>query len=72
MKKRSISLVLNLLIISFELVGFIFSYLYNHRIAIEFYTECSNIINQYQNGYIILNIYLRLVFQLLFLLYYLY
>ena len=44
MKKRSISLVLNLLIISFELVGFIFSYLYNHRIAIEFYTECSNIL----------------------------
>ena len=44
MKKRSISLILNLLIISFELVGFIFSYLYNHRIAIEFYTECSNIL----------------------------
>ena len=44
MKKRSISLILNLLIISFELIGFIFSYLYNHRIAIEFFTEDSNIL----------------------------
>lgn len=44
MKKRSISLTLNLMIVVFEIIGFILSYKYNNRIAIEFYTEDSNIL----------------------------
>ena len=44
MKKRSISLILNILIIVFELIGFILTLNNNGRIGIEYYTEDSNII----------------------------
>ena len=44
MKKRDVSLLINLLIIVFEIVGLISNYLYNSRIDIEFYTEDSNIL----------------------------
>lgn len=42
--KKKIALTLNLLIIIFELIGFILTYTSNGRIAIEYYTEDSNII----------------------------
>ena len=42
MKKR-ISILINCLIIVLEIVGFIYTYSFNHRIAIEYYTEDSNI-----------------------------
>ena len=42
--KKKISLILNLLIIIFELIGFIKTYTFNNRIPIEFYTEDSNLL----------------------------
>jgi len=44
MKERRISLVLNLLIIVFEIIAFIFSYVSTHKLYFEFYTEDSNIL----------------------------
>ena len=42
--KKYISLILNLLIIIFEIIGFIITITNNGRIAIEYYTEDSNIL----------------------------
>ncbi len=44
MKKRKISLFLNILIIIFEIIGLIITYKKNGRVGIEYYTEDSNII----------------------------
>lgn len=44
MNKRVVSLVLNILIISFEIIGFLISYMTSNRIAIEFFTEESNLL----------------------------
>ena len=44
MKKRRISLTINLIIIVFEIIGFLYSYLTSNKIAIEYYTEDSNIL----------------------------
>ena len=44
MKKRKVAIILNVLIIIFEIIGFIITYNNNHRIAIEYYTEDSNIL----------------------------
>ena len=44
MKKRKISIIFNILIIIFEIIGLIITYKNNNRIGIEYYTEDSNII----------------------------
>ncbi len=44
MKKRSISLLLNILIIILEIIGFAVSYNNMHRIGIEYFTEESNLL----------------------------
>lgn len=44
MKKKDISILLNLLVIIFEITGLIISYNNMNRIAIEYYTEDSNLI----------------------------
>ena len=44
MKRKNISLFLSILIIIFEIVGFIVTLRTNHRISYEFYTEDSNIL----------------------------
>lgn len=44
MKKRSKSLALNLIIVVFEIIAFIVSYICYHRISFEYYTEDSNIL----------------------------
>lgn len=42
--KKKMSLVLNLLIVIFEIIGLMITFNLNHRIAIEYYTEDSNIL----------------------------
>ena len=44
MKKKDVSLILNILIIIFELIGFIVTIKVNSRISYEFFTEDSNIL----------------------------
>lgn len=44
MKKRSISIVLNALIIVFEILGIIHNISFNHRLSLEFFTEQSNVL----------------------------
>ena len=44
MKNKRYSLILNILIIIFEIIGFLFTYVNNHSILIQFYTEDSNIL----------------------------
>ena len=44
MKKKDISLVLNILIVVLELIGFILSFKIFNKISIEFYTQDSNIL----------------------------
>lgn len=42
--KKKMSLILNLLIVIFEIIGFVITLNLTHRIAIEYYTEDSNIL----------------------------
>lgn len=42
--KKKISIILNSLIIFFEIIGIIYSISFNHRVAIDYYTEESNIL----------------------------
>ena len=44
MKKRNISIYINVLIIIFEIMGLIHNYIYNNRISIEYFTEEANIL----------------------------
>ncbi len=44
MKNKNVSIILNVLIIIFEIMGFVISYNNMNRIAIEYYTEESNLI----------------------------
>ena len=47
--KKKISIVLNVLIIVFEIVGLIVTYKLNKRISIEYYTEDSNILTMFSS-----------------------
>ena len=44
MNKKKISILLNILIVFLEIIGFVITYVINKKISIEFYTEDSNIL----------------------------
>ena len=44
MNKKRISILLNILIVLLEIIGFVITYVINKKISIEFYTEDSNIL----------------------------
>jgi hypothetical protein len=44
MNKKRISILLNILIVFLEIIGFVITYVINKKISIEFYTEDSNIL----------------------------
>ena len=44
MNKKRLSILLNILIVFLEIIGFVITYVINKKISIEFYTEDSNIL----------------------------